>query len=408
MNLFKKNSKKETLSTSLRHQFPIILNNPRIAYLDNACSTLRPQAVIDSISNYYSTTPGCSRRASHRFGEKTTIMVEETRRLFSSFIGAKSQDEISFTKNTTEAINIISNGITWSEEDYIVTTNIEHNSNLIPWMRIAETKAVKLKLFSVDKEGSINSQELVTFILQNPVKLLTLHLDSHLISTNLEIEELIKACRKKGTLILLDCAQSLLHRLINIQKLDVDFAAFSFHKALGPSGMGALYIKTESQGRIIPSQYGGDTVTNVKSGNYHLNKFPHVLEAGLQNYAGIAGVNAALKFINNVGPEQIIQQTEELSKLLHSELRSIRNISFLGDPKKAYPIILFRLNNLQSDELAKVLDTGFELLVRSGVHCCHEWFNKNDLGPYTRASLGFYNSEEEIYRLRDALIHLSR
>lgn len=383
----------------IREDFPALGQNiggKLPIYFDNACVTLRPRSVVETMDEYYFKYPGCHRRAIHKFGKITTAQYQKARETVRGFINAKESNEIIFTRNTTESINLIANSFPFKEGDVILTTDLEHNSNLIPWQVLSKRKRVVHKIFSLNKDFTFDLEKFKELLTQG-VKLVSVFHTSHVIGFSLPVEQIIQLAHKYGALVLLDCAQSIGHKDIDVKKLDVDFLAFSFHKALGPSGMGALYGKQEFLDSMVPFLVGGETVDDADYNSFSLSPVPDRFEAGLQNYAGAIGSGAALNYLKAIGLKNIQEQELRLNDFITKGISNLPRVKLIGpqNPELRGGIINFYLEDMDSGELSIILDQTNNIMVRSGFHCSHPWYKKYNLPPTIRVSVYFYNTIEE-------------
>lgn len=403
--------RKKTYSTnSFKEDFPSLgglINNAPPIYFDNACMSLRPKQMVEAMNKYYFEHPACARRSAHAFGLQTTKAVESARRQIAEFFSAGSENEIIFTRNATDSINIIATGIKWLKGDKVITSNLEHNSNTLPWMQLSENQGIEYLKWEITPEGEYDLDSLYSILETGKIKLLSLVSSSHVMGLRLPIERIIEKAHKHGTLVLVDAAQSMLHEKIDVSKWKADFVAISFHKALGPSGMGCLIINEKHFDKIHPQRMGGETVDNVTDKTYQLSKPPYCYEPGLQDYAGILGAAAACAYIEKIGFQQIQEKEKILGERLFEILNSVTGVTLLGNKKPAC-LANFYLGDLDAGELSILLNKNANIMTRSGVHCCHAWYNHNKLDPSLRISLAFYNSLEELDALEIALKDLSK
>ena len=396
----------------IRKDFPALqqsINGKPPIYFDNACVTLRPQQVIDAMSRYYTTHPSCHKRAVHKFGKLTTDEYFKAKDMVRQFINAKESTEIVFTKNATESINLVAHSFPFKNGDCVLTTDMEHNSNNLPWQTLAKRLGTQNRTFSLSPEFTFDMQRFKA-AMEKGVKLVSVFHTSHVTGYTLPIEDIIACAHDHGALVLLDAAQSVAHRTIDVQKLDVDFLAFSFHKMLGPSAMGCLYAKKHLLEDMSPFLIGGETVDDVDYNSFVLSKVPDRFEAGLQNYAGACGVTAAIQYLNDIGAHNISQHLMELNEFISSAIRSLPKIKLIGpqDAKLRAGIINFTLGGMDSGELSILLDETYNIMTRSGVHCCHSWYKKYRLPSSLRTSLYLYNSKEEAGILLETLNKITR
>ncbi len=373
----------------IRNDFPILqkgFEEKQIIYFDNACQTLRPIQVIDKIKEYYEDYPACAGRSSHKLGIKVSEEVNNARQKIAKFIGAK-YDEIAFTRNTTEGINLVSSSLNFKEGDIVLLSDKEHNSNLLPWQRLKK-KGVIISRFKFGDIESFQGQ------LNKKVKLVATLQTSNIDGTSNPIEKMTKLTHDNGSLILVDAAQSVPHKNIDIKKSGIDFLAFSGHKMLGPSGTGALYMNKTVADQLEPFIVGGDTVIDTSYDSAVYDKPPRKFEAGLQDYAGIIGFGEAAEYLKRIGMESIEKHENRLNKKLTDALYD--QITLLGpkEPRERSGIFSFNMKGIQHHDIALLLDTT-NIMIRSGMHCVHSWFHANKVDGSARASLYFYNTEEE-------------
>ncbi|MFB6088567.1 MAG: aminotransferase class V-fold PLP-dependent enzyme [Candidatus Aenigmatarchaeota archaeon] len=394
----------------VRKDFPVLKEND-LVYLDNACMTLRPEHVIKSITDYYKKFPACTGRSSHDLARKATQKVKEARKMVGNFIGTKNSKEVLFTRNTTESINLVSRSLQFERGDKVLTSDREHNSNLIPWQMLEEKNKIKHDIVRSDQQEEFSIENFKDKI-SRETKLVSIVHTSNLDGYTLPIEQIIKIAHENGALVMIDGAQSAPHIKIDLKELDADFFAMSAHKMCGPSGMGCLYVKEEIQEEIEPFMTGGETVNNSW---YHRREFsdpPEKFEAGLQNVAGIIGFGSACEYINKIGLENIEKHERELNEKITDGLKDNEKIELIGvkDYKKRSGIFNFRVKNKDPHEIGMLLNESSDIAVRTGMHCLHSWFNERNIEGSVRASTYFYNTIEEVEKfireLKDILNYL--
>jgi len=386
-------------SNKIREDFPSLARvekGKQPVYFDNACVTLRPRQVMEAMNEYYNVHPSCHKRSVHKFGIKTTSAYEQAKKSVQKFINAKSTDEIVFTKNATESINIVANGLNFEKGDKILTSSLEHNSNFLPWQVVSKKKETVLRIFGLAEDLTFDRERFVA-LLSEGAKLVSIVHTSHITGYTFPVEEIIRLSHEHGALVLIDGAQSIAHHTIDVQKLDADFFAFSFHKMLGPSGMGCLYAKKKHLENMDPLYIGGETVDDVSANSYVLSKVPDRFEAGLQNYAGALGVTAAIEYLNRAGLPEIRSHVNRINRLITDGIKNLPKIRIIGpqDPDLRSGIVNFYVENMDSGELSILLDQTENIMTRSGVHCCHAGYKRHRLTPSLRVSLYAYNTEEE-------------
>lgn len=376
-------------------------------YLDNACVSLRPRSVIEAISSYYTDFGGCARRALHGFGRATAERHERSRAEIAAFFGVKPEETI-FTRNATEAINMVARGLGLRSGERVITCELEHNSNLLPWQRLAQTEGITHVRIPLGKNYSIDMEELSGQLAKGARLVSTAHI-SNVTGATQPVKEICGAAHKAGALVMIDGAQAAGHIPVDVREIEADFYAVSFHKMLGPSGMGALLGKRESLETLLPLLIGGETVTDATYENCSFSPLPWRLEAGLQDYAGAFGAASAVSYISKLGQENIRRREELLGGLLMDRLSRIKGLKLIGntDWKERAPIATFLIDGVPSDQLAELLDSTENIMVRAGKHCAHPWFNANGLPPALRASAAFYNTEAEIEKFASTVEKLS-
>lgn len=387
-----------------REDFPFFEKNQGVIYFDNACQSLRPKSVIDAVNEYYVYYSTCAERSLHQLGDVLTKKVEEAREKIAAFINAESK-EIIFTKNTTEGINLVAYSFPYKHKA-VVTLDKEHNSNFLPWRVKEEKREVRHIIFNTEN-GDVNIEKLREVLSKEKVDLLSFGLASNIDGIMQPAQEIVDVAHQYGIAVLFDAAQAVPHFKIDVKKLNVDFLAFSGHKMLGPSGTGVLYIKKEWQPRLTTFMVGGGTVSNVSShGKPFFYDTPERFEAGLQDYAGILGLKAAVEYIKKTGWSAVEQQEKILLQELFKGLSGIKEVNIInGDTKNATraPLVSFLVDSIDSHEIALMLDKTFKIMVRSGTFCNHYYFNNHNLNAAVRASLAFYNTKEEVEKFMDAL-----
>ena len=387
-----------------RKDFPILNSDDSPVYLDSACMTLRPQAVIDAITDYYTNYPACGGRSVHKLSWQVTENFEMARDSLRRFMGAENASEIVFTKNATESMNIVANGLNLRKGDQVLTSDKEHNANVVPWHHLAKYKGIKYDVLPA-KDNYFFDTEALKETLNSKTKLFSFVHTSNLDGHSNPAKEIVEICHDKGVKVMMDTAQSAPHKEINVVDLDVDFAAVSAHKFCGPSGMGALYGKFDELKELIPTYVGGSTVVNSTYKDYKLLPPPSCFEAGLQNYAGAIGSGAAAEYIMNIGRDNIQEHENKLNKLMTNELKDVESLNLVGpsDANQRGGIFSFNLDGWDPTEVAMHLDEEYNIAIRSGMHCVHSWFNSRGIEGTARASVYLYNNEEDVLSFTNAI-----
>jgi cysteine desulfurase/selenocysteine lyase len=393
----------------VRDDFPILkrqFNGKPIVYFDNACTTFKPKQVIDAVVGYYTEYTGCVGRSVHKLSKKSEEKFEESREKVAKFINAK-HDEIIWTKNTTEAMNIVSKGFNFKKGDKVLITNLEHSSGLLPWQIQAEKELINLDFVLCNKDGEFNAEDFKKKI-DKKTKVVSLIFTSNVTGTTAPIKEIVKIAHDNDAVVLADGAQTVPHSEINVKKLDLDFLAFSGHKMCGPTGIGCLYGKKELLEKLSPFIVGGETITDADMKSHVFDKLPHRLEGGIQHYAGAIGLGAAVDYLKKIGMSDIEKYERELAKDLIEGLMNIPNVSLIGpkDWKRKNALAAFTVKGIGPHDVAMFLDHE-NICVRSGMHCAYP-FHKfiNEPKGSARASLYFYNTKEEIKLFLDKLNYI--
>lgn len=373
-------------------------------YLDSACMTLRPQAVIDAITDYYTNYPACGGRSIHKLSWQVTENFEIARDQIRRFLGAEQSTEIVFTKNATEGMNIVANGLNLQKGDKVLTSDKEHNANVVPWHHLAKYKGIKYEVLPA-KDNYYFDLEILKEKITSDTKLVSFVHSSNLDGHSNPAKEIIEICHDKGVKVLLDAAQSAPHKEFNVIDLDVDFAAVSAHKFCGPSGMGALYGKYDELKELIPTYVGGSTVVNSSYNSYELLPPPSCFEAGLQDYAGAIGAGVAADYVMGIGRDNIRKHENRLNTIMSDKLKDLDGLSIVGpeDVSQRGGIFSFNLEGWDSTEVAMHLDEKYNIAIRSGMHCVHSWFNSRGIAGTARASVYLYNNESDVKEFTDAI-----
>ena len=385
----------------IRQDFPLLQERRKgkpIVYFDNACQSLRPQLVIDAINSYYLKSSACMGRSMHYLATEVTRACDESRKTIAKFLNASRKEEIIFTRNTTEGINLVAHSMQFNKGDVILISDKEHNSNLLPWQQLVKKQGAILR---ITPSKSDNSFDLEAFekLLSEGVKLVAIGSTSNLDGLTIPMAAVIKKAHAAGAIVLLDAAQTVPHQNIDVKALNVDFLAFSGHKMLGPSGIGILYGKYALLERMEPFLVGGETVSSTTYEDGVFLPPPEKFEAGLQDYAGIIGLGAAVSYLQKIGFDSIQKQEHLLNAALTEGLRDTSGITLIGpqDPAPRGGIFSFYKQGTDSHQIALMLDQMANIEVRSGQHCVHSWFHAHKLAGSVRVSFYFYNTLDEIH-----------
>ncbi|MEM2927366.1 MAG: SufS family cysteine desulfurase [Nitrososphaerota archaeon] len=405
----------------IREDFPIFkreINGHKLIYLDNAATTQKPIQVINAIKDYYEKYNANVHRAVYTLSQESTRLYEEAHYEIAKSINAKSYEEIIFVKNTTEAINFIAYTIglkRLKKGDEVIITLMDHHSNIIPWILLEKIKGIKVKYVGVNPNGTLRYNDFEELI-NNRTKIISFPHISNVLGTINDAKYISKIAHENNALVVLDAAQSVPHIPFNVKEIDCDFAAFSGHKMLGPTGIGVLYAKKEIIEDMEPFIGGGDTIYSVifneKKGkcNVKWNDLPWRFEGGTQNIAGGIGLMEAVKYLKRIGMEKVKLYEREITeyalKRMENELEKtiiygIKNI------EERSGIIAFNINNFDSNEVALILDQ-YGIAIRSGFHCAQPLHNSLNIPSSARISFYIYNTKDEIDKMIEILKEIEK
>ena len=396
----------------IRKDFPVLhkeVGGKLPIYLDSACQTLRPRQVVDAIIEYYESYPSCAGRSVHRLATEVSLRCDEVRTRAASFLGAESPSEVAFTKNTTEGLNTVILGSGLKKGDEVVTTDYEHNSMHVPVLRTVELHGVRHKVVRSAPDGTFDLDAFEAAMTKK-VRLVAMCLTSNITGYSLPAREVVSIAHSYGAKVLFDAAQTAPSRRIDVRALGVDYLAASGHKMLGPSGTGLLYARAEISDRLLPVMFGGHGVTDTDYVSYRLLPAPERFETGLQNYAGIIGLGAALDYLSSVGLDDVVAHEIALNKRMTRGLNRAKGVSILppSDPNQRGGILSFNIAGLSAHDVAMILDNSKGIMLRSGMHCCHPYFHARGIDGCVRASAYLYNTVEEADSFVDAVDALAK
>ena len=390
---------------NIKDDFPI-LKNRNIAYLDSGATSQKPQAVIDAISEFYKKCNANPHRGAYALSQEATEVYENTRTKIAEFINAKHREEIIFSKNATESLNLIaySYGLENIEkDDEIVISIMEHHSNLVPWQKVAKTKQAKLNYMYINENFELSDEEIESKI-TDKTKIVGITHVSNVLGTINNIEKIIKYAHKKGAIVIVDASQSIPHMKIDVQALDADFLVFSGHKMLAPLGIGVLYGKKELLDNMTPLLMGGDMIEYVYEQDTTFASLPNKFEAGTQNVEGVIGLGAAIDYIESLGYDKIEQIEREI---VHYAIEELRKLNFLDlyltkNNENHSAVISFNIKGVHPHDVASILDAE-GVCVRSGNHCAQPLMRFLGIDSTCRASFYIYNTKEDVDRFVEAL-----
>ena len=390
---------------NIKDDFPI-LKNRNIVYLDSGATSQKPQAVIDAISEFYKKCNANPHRGAYALSQEATEVYENTRTKIAEFINAKHREEIIFSKNATESLNLIAYSYALEnieKDDEIVISIMEHHSNLVPWQKVAKTKQAKLNYMYINENFELSDEEIESKI-TDKTKIVGITHVSNVLGTINNIEKIIKYAHKKGALVIVDASQSIPHMKIDVQALDADFLVFSGHKMLSPLGIGILYGKKELLDNMTPFLMGGDMIEYVYEQDTTFASLPNKFEAGTQNVEGVIGLGAAIDYIESLGYDKIEQIEREI---VHYAIEELRKLSFLDlyltkNNENHSAVISFNIKGVHPHDVASILDAE-GVCVRSGNHCAQPLMRFLGIDSTCRASFYIYNTKEDVDRLVEAL-----
>ena len=393
----------------IRKDFPIfartIRDGKKLVYLDSGATSQKPQSVIDAEVNFYSKNNAAAHRGAHQLAEEATEAMESARQIVADFLGA-DLDEIVFTKSATESLNLVAYSYTSliTKDDSIVVTEMEHHANLIPWQQLAERTGATLKWFEVDIEGRLDLSD-INQVITEDTKIVAITHQSNVLGTINPLEAIVARAHEVGAVVVLDACQSVPHMPINVKELDVDFLTFSGHKAVGPTGVGVLWGRSELLEMLPPFLFGGSMIENVTMTSATWAPAPRKFEPGVPNMAQIVGLGAALTYLSKIGMEKIFHHEVELGTYLIQRLSTIESLRIIG-PQHMHArggTVSFSFGDIHPHDLGQYLDAQ-GIAVRTGHHCAWPLTRKLGVPATTRASLYFYNDESDVDALVDAII----
>ena len=395
--------------SNLRQDFPTLEGENPPVYLDNACMTLRPKPVIEAIRSYYEESPGCGGRSVHRYATTVSRKMMSCRKKMADLFNANESNEIIFTKNATHSLNQVAKGLSWNKEDVVLTTDREHNSNLVPWLQLEEEQGIDHRVVKSNDDNTFNLENFENACAEagSNLKMVSLSHVGNLDGIATPVKQAAKIAKDFGALVCIDGAQSTPHMKVDVQDLGIDFMAFSIHKMMGPSGMGGLWGRMDLLEGMRSITSGGSTVDTSHYDSLTWSKPPARFEGGLGNYAGILGTNAAIDYISNIDLDAVHEHEVSLNRIMTSILKDVNGLRIIGpeDPAQRGGICSILLDNIDAHDIAILLDEAASVMVRSGMHCVHSWFNAKGIDRGSlRASAYLYNTEDEVKLFAETLV----
>jgi len=387
---------------TIKKDFPIFKNHPTMVYLDSAATSQKPQQVIDAISNYYETSNANIHRGVYTLSEQATEQYEGSRKKTAKFINAASPKEIIFTRNTTEAINLLAYTMSFAHRDEIIVSELEHHSNLIPWQEVCKRSGATLKIIPIKDDLSLNL-DAYHKLLSTKTKLVAITGMSNVLGTKTPLPQIIEAAHKHKALVLVDGAQLAAHEKVDMQALNCDFFTLSSHKMLGPTGVGVLYGKEELLNDLSPFLFGGDMIKSVSQHDAVYADLPAKFEAGTPNIAGVIGFGAALDYLNQLDFNELKQHEQELFNYTCEQLSQFPKVKLLIPPSTmAGPVISFTVKGIHPHDLASVLNK-HHVCIRAGHHCAEPLMEKLQVRATSRISFHLYNDKTDIDKAIEAI-----
>ena len=392
---------------NIKSQFPILskmVNGKKLVYLDSSNSAQKPINVLKALDNFYKNEFSNIGRSIHALAVNATNKFEETRVNVKNFINANSKDEIIFTKNATEAINLVAD--TFGKQnikkgDEIIITELEHHSNYVPWHYLRETYGAIIKFAPVNDDGDIIISKFKDLITAK-TKIIAVTPLSNVTGTIVPIKEIVEIARRKNIPVLVDGCQSAPHIKIDVKDLDCDFYAISCHKVYGPTGVGILYAKKKWLEKLPPYIGGGGMISEVKKDKITYAPLPEKYEAGTMPTAEVIAFNESIKFMESVGMENIMKHEKELTNYALEKMKRINSVNIVGNPKNKAGVISFTIKGIHPHDISTIVDEE-GVAIRAGHHCCQILHERLNLSATARASIGIYNNKEDIDILCDAI-----
>lgn len=388
-----------------KEDFPIFKNRD-IAYLDSGATAQKPQIVIDAINNFYDKFNANPHRGAYTLSVEATAVYEDTREKIAKFINAKHPEEIIFSKNASESLNLLaySYGLdNLKNGDDVVISIMEHHSNLVPWQFVTQKTGSELKYMYINDEFELSKEEIESKITDN-TKIVGITHVSNVLGTINNVKEIIKYAHKKGAVVIVDASQSIPHMKIDVQDLDADFLVFSGHKMFAPLGIGVLYGKRELLNKMNPFLMGGDMIEYVHEQKTTFAPLPNKFEAGTQNVEGVVGLGAAIDYINSIGYDKIQEHDREIVEYAREKLSKLDYLDIYMTPnaKNHSAVISFNIKGVHPHDVASILDSE-NVCVRSGNHCAQPLMRFLGIDSTCRASFYIYNTKEDVDRLVDGI-----
>ena len=393
--------------SNIKKEFPIFDNkvhNNDLVYLDSANSSQKPRVVVDRIYDFYTKEFSNVGRSVHYLAVAATNLYENTRTSVQKFINAKDANEIVFTKGATEAINLVASTFGQNhlkEGDEVLLTELEHHSNYVPWHYLRKSKGIKIEFAEINEDGEVTLESIEKKITPKTKIIGVTHL-SNVTGAILPIKEIVQLAHSKNIPVLVDGCQGAPHLKLDMQDLDCDFYAISCHKMYGPTGLGILYAKKKWLEELPPYQGGGGMIGEVKKEGITYGDLPNKYEAGTMATAQVIAFDESIKFLNKIGMDKIIKHEKELIEYGQEILRKNNSVKLIGNPKTKGSVLSFTIDGIHPHDIATILDED-GVAIRAGHHCCQILHDKLDIAASARASLGIYNTKDDLDKLNSSI-----
>jgi len=393
--------------SNIKKEFPIFDNkvhNNDLVYLDSANSSQKPRVVVDRIYDFYTKEFSNVGRSVHYLAVAATNLYENTRTSVQKFINAKDANEIVFTKGATEAINLVASTFGQNhlkEGDEVLLTELEHHSNYVPWHYLRKSKGIKIEFAEINEDGEVTLESIEKKITPKTKIIGVTHL-SNVTGAILPIKEIVQLAHSKNIPVLVDGCQGAPHLKLDMQDLDCDFYAISCHKMYGPTGLGILYAKKKWLEELPPYQGGGGMIGEVKKEGITYSDLPNKYEAGTMATAQVIAFDESIKFLNKIGMDKIIKHEKELIEYGQEILRKNNSVKLIGNPKTKGSVLSFTIDGIHPHDIATILDED-GVAIRAGHHCCQILHDKLDIAASARASLGVYNTKDDLDKLNSSI-----
>jgi cysteine desulfurase/selenocysteine lyase len=402
---------------AIKKDFPILstkMSGKPLVYLDSAATSQKPMQVIDAITEYYKKYNANIHRGIYEIAEEATEKYEESKSKIAKMIGAESTENIIYVRNTTEALNLIA--LTWAEQnisegDVILISEMEHHSNIVPWLLLSKRKKAKLEYIKVDRDTGLLNDESAKEKLENKPKLVSITYASNVLGTINDVKKISETAHKNGAMVVVDAAQAVPHMKVDVKGIDCDFMAFSGHKMLGPTGIGVLYGKKDILSATEPIMGGGDMIRSVSRYSCTWNDLPWKFEAGTSNIEGGIGMTPAIQYLQKLGMENIFKHEVELTKYALDALAEIKNVETYGPDMKKNDhggVISFSVNGVHPHDIASIFDN-YNVAIRAGHHCAMPLVTQIlRQSAVARMSFYIYNNKDDIDKAVEAINEVKR